>query len=165
MVTPVAPHIFKTYFEWDLTIYAGFLFALGLWVGELLRTQRLKFLVVPVLLIGAVSFADLFAFQEYSSEGVLTRTRNFFGTLLVRDVDPGTPGERMIFKHGAITYGIQYVPEKRRGEGVTPMLGPWARRSLPFTSSRTGREEQTAVTACAGRSLVQAFLSPRSSGD
>ena len=115
-MTLVAPHLFKTYFEWDLTIYMGFLAALGLWVRELMRRQRYRFLAAPILLIGAVSFADLFAFQEYSSEGVLTRTRNFFGTLLVRDMDPGTPNERMILKHGAITHGIQYVEPKRRGE-------------------------------------------------
>lgn len=129
LVTLVAPHIFKTYFEWELATYFGFLLAMGLLIRSIVKTSsnqampsrsvsRLA-IAVPVLLLGALAVADMTDYLKYPTDGVLLRTRNFFGTLLVREFDTDKADHCIIFKHGATTHGLQYANQDRRCEPTT----------------------------------------------
>ncbi len=131
-VTLVAPHVFHTFYEWELATFIGYWLALGLLLRGLIQfalrsyrersTGRVALAVVAivvVLLADRIGWLDVTDYLQYPTEGVLLRTRNFFGTLLVREYDPGDPEHCIILKHGATTHGLQFLEGDHRGEATT----------------------------------------------
>ncbi len=129
-VTLLAPRLFNTFFEWELSTFFGYLlcvgillWALGRWMSaETVSSSRKTSAAVLLGLLAVVSIVgwiDLSNFLAYENKGVLFRTRNFFGTLLVREFDTDNPDHYIIFKHGATTHGVQFASDDRRGQPTT----------------------------------------------
>ncbi|HEY2883528.1 MAG TPA: hypothetical protein VGJ15_13870, partial [Pirellulales bacterium] len=133
LVTLVAPHLFKTYFEWDLITYLGFIASAGVLLWTIVRAASLTtsgmtigkplaaLLTVLLLFAATVGGIDLYTnlAGSYSTSGVLSRSRNFFGTLLVREFKVDSTEHYLEFKHGATTHGRQYVFKGRAIEPTT----------------------------------------------
>jgi hypothetical protein len=133
-VSLVAPRVFTTYREWDLMLYFGSLLAIGLLGWAAVRSYRRRAETtgstsrwrpalaygLPLALVSAVVLVDLAGFLQHTSDGVLLRTRNFFGTLTVRERDADDPGSHdFVLQHGAITHGLQFAEASLRGQPTT----------------------------------------------
>jgi SAM-dependent methyltransferase len=108
----VAPRLFPTYYEFGLGLVVTLLLA-----GYVVR--RMPFFV-PLLVVCAAGFS---AYHVYKYVGALSHdtivmTRNFYGTLRVRDDSPGENATRRLM-HGVIMHGEQYLSPKRRMEPTT----------------------------------------------
>ena len=74
------------------------------------RGARLRWsCLVPLVAIAIIGWIDLTNYLYYPSDGVVFRTRNFFGTLVVLEADKGDPDHYRLFKHGATVHGLQFV--------------------------------------------------------
>jgi hypothetical protein len=131
-VSLIAPQVFVTFFEWNLTLFLGFVLAAWLILRAILqlagreksgvqkpkstgRTLLAAGLVLGVLLLTWGGIYDICEYLGRTSGEVLLRERNFFGTLQVNDDDANNPTEHShVLKHGRITHGFQYVSEDRR---------------------------------------------------
>src|SRR4029077_18036170 len=90
-VSLVAPHVFTTFFEWNLALALGYLLAAALLVRgiwEWVRRQELAtgsgarpwgrtIVGVAGALLAAVGLYDLYGFLQQSSNHVQLRERNF----------------------------------------------------------------------------------------
>ncbi|MEX2317306.1 MAG: hypothetical protein WD669_09155 [Pirellulales bacterium] len=132
-VTLLAPRVFDTYFEWELTMFLGCLLAIGLILrglvnvafseGSLSIGKRLAALT-PVMFLLAVpatiAIVDLVIFLLPSNDGVLYRVRNFYGALSVREKDADNVRQAtIVLRHGAITHGSQFKEASRHGQPIT----------------------------------------------
>ncbi|MFN7086239.1 MAG: spermidine synthase [Burkholderiales bacterium] len=106
----VAPKLFNTYYE----------FGIGLVVTLLLAaycTRRMR-PVVPLLALGMAGFTayHVATYIRMLSQDTRVMTRNFYGTLRVKDTGPATnEGAVRRMMHGVIMHGEQYlVPARRR---------------------------------------------------
>ena len=108
----VAPRLFATYYEFGVGLVITLLLA-----GMLVR--RMPFFV-PLLVVCAAGFTayHVYAYVESLSRNARVMTRNFYGTLRVRDVGTGADSVRRLM-HGVIMHGEQYLSEKRRSEPTT----------------------------------------------
>ena len=108
----VAPRLFATYYEFGVGLIITLLLA-----GMLVR--RMPFFV-PLLVVCAAGFTayHVYAYVESLSRNARVMTRNFYGTLRVRDVGTGDDSVRRLM-HGVIMHGEQYLSEKRRSEPTT----------------------------------------------
>lgn len=128
-VSMIAPHVFKTVFEWNLSIFvaaivavAYILYALvcravaedrpgekankafAAWVGLIL-------LVLPASLV----FLDLVAYLFSAGEAVVFRDRNFFGAIAIRQRDTEDPQtENLVLLNGTTIHGSQFMALNRR---------------------------------------------------
>jgi hypothetical protein len=133
-VSLVAPRVFTTFLEWDLSLYAGSLLALGLLGRAVVNSYRNQAQAnrsqsswrpvllrgLPLVLVGIVMLYDLSVFLQHSNAGVRFRGRNFFGTLTVRERDVDDPEQHdIVLQHGTITHGLQFVVAERRGQPTT----------------------------------------------
>jgi hypothetical protein len=126
-VSLVAPQVFDTYFEWELSIVLGCLLAIGL----ILRTAvdyafnesvpgRRRAILAPIALLfllpAAVVLMDLVKYLQPANQDVLLAVRNFFGAKTIREKYADDPAEHLYtLRHGAIAHGSQYRdPEKRK---------------------------------------------------
>jgi hypothetical protein len=131
-VTLIAPQVFVTFFEWNLSLFLGFVLAAWLILRAILSIGSAKessrpainsaamwwtgpILVLPVLVLTGFGIYDICGYFQRSGQDVLLRERNFFGTLRVEDGDPDNKDEHVhLLYHGRITHGLQYVSEERR---------------------------------------------------
>ena len=133
-VSLVAPRVFTTYREWDLMLYGGSLLALAIFVRAAVTSYTRRKLSdasqspwrpalstwLPLALVGAIVCYDLSGFLAHTSAGVRLRSRNFFGTLTVRERDMDDPvAHDIVLQHGAITHGLQFVMAERRTQPTT----------------------------------------------
>ncbi len=110
----VAVKVFNTYYE----------FGLGLVVTLLIAAYvtRLMHSAVPMLVLAAVGFTGyhVYAYIGYLAKDTRVMTRNFYGTLRVKDI--GADGEQDAVRrlmHGVIMHGEQYRDPERRREPTT----------------------------------------------
>ncbi|MGH8635026.1 MAG: spermidine synthase, partial [Burkholderiales bacterium] len=110
----VAVKVFNTYYE----------FGVGLVVTLLIAAYitRLMHSAVPMLVLAAVGFTGyhVYAYIGYLAKDTRVMTRNFYGTLRVKDV--GADGEQDAVRrlmHGVIMHGEQYRDPERSGEPTT----------------------------------------------
>jgi len=110
----VAPRIFPTYYEFGI----GLTFTLLL-AGFLYRNMKP---VIPLLALVAAGFTS-YQILQYSralSKDALVLTRNFYGTLRVRDTGPDSDPEAVRrLTHGVIMHGEQFLSPLRRREPTT----------------------------------------------
>jgi hypothetical protein len=108
----VAPHLFHTYYE-----FGGGLVLTALLAAWMLR--RLP-LFVPLLAVVCAGFSGyhVYHYMHALSGNALVMTRNFYGTLRVRDSGSGDLAVRRLM-HGVIMHGEQYLDPKRRLEPST----------------------------------------------
>jgi hypothetical protein len=108
----VAPRLFPTYYELGLGLIAALLLAAYLF-------RRMP-LLVPLLVVGTIGFSSyqIYYYVDSLARNALVMTRNFYGTLRVRDVGAGDDAVRRLM-HGVIMHGEQYLAPRRRMEPTT----------------------------------------------
>jgi hypothetical protein len=162
-VTLIAPRIFNTFYEWELSTYFGYVLAAGLLLREIARVSyrcgnaggfNLGIfipLALPVALVAVVGWIDLRDYLKYGAKGVQFRARNFFGTLVVQEFDKENADHYTIFKHGITTHGMQFLADERRAQPTTyySQFGGVGRtlsylKGLPEAPPLTDDDEQNA---------------------
>jgi predicted O-methyltransferase YrrM len=108
----VAPRVFPTYYEFGVGLVVTL--ALALYV-----VRRMPFFV-PLLVVAGIGFSSyhIYHYMQSLSDDALVMSRNFYGTLRVRDVGSGENAVRRLM-HGVIMHGEQYLDAKRRLEPTT----------------------------------------------
>ena len=140
----IAPRIFNTFLELPLALVlcgalAVLLTARALPAGP----TRKRALAVPVLAL-AVTASVLWLSAEYLRtlhDNALLLTRNFYGTLRVKQIDRGDDqNATRSLVHGVINHGWQYVDPALRKEPIS-YFGPSSgiARALDFYSGRPRR--------------------------
>jgi hypothetical protein len=161
-VALLAPVIFDTVFEWELSLFAAGILGVGLLLralvnaafGEVESTRRplesvvLSVLALVLLLSSAGILLDLVEFLQPRDAGTLHRERNFFGAIAVREREKDDPlAHNYILRHGAITHGAQFThPDRRRepttyfsrASGVGRMIDYYRSRIRPSGRMRIG---------------------------
>jgi SAM-dependent methyltransferase len=103
----IAPKLFNTYYEFS----AGLMITLGIAVYVTRAAQP----VVPMLVLATLGFTGYYVYRyvDTLSTDARVMTRNFYGTLRVKDVgeDPETVRRLM---HGMIMHGEQFLGARRR---------------------------------------------------
>jgi len=110
----IAPKIFNTYYEFSAGLVATLLIAVYV-------TRRMH-PVLPVLVLMTVGFTGYHIYRYIQTLAADTRvmTRNFYGTLRVKDTGPATDPESVRrLMHGLIMHGEQYLSGARRTEATT----------------------------------------------
>jgi len=105
----ISAKVFNTYYEFGIGLAATLLIAA--------YVTRLMHPVVPLLVLVAVGFSGyhIFAYVGKLTKDAMVLTRNFYGTLRVKDSDVGKPDALRTLVHGVIMHGEQYLaPERRR---------------------------------------------------
>ncbi|MBI3041596.1 MAG: spermidine synthase [Betaproteobacteria bacterium] len=131
----VAVKLFNTYYEFGIGLVATLVIAA--------YVTRLMHSAVPLLVIAAVGFSGFHVYQYIRSltEDTRVMTRNFYGTLRVKDIGEDEDGLRRLV-HGVIMHGEQYRAPERRNEpttyyGATSGIGR-ALKALDSTALRVG---------------------------
>jgi hypothetical protein len=108
----VAPRVFPTYYE----LGVGLIIALGIAAYLFRRMPMMVFLLV----IGTLGFTSYHVYRHLDAlaTNALVMTRNFYGTLRVRDAGAGEEAVRRLM-HGVIMHGEQYLSPGRRMEPTT----------------------------------------------
>jgi catechol 2,3-dioxygenase-like lactoylglutathione lyase family enzyme len=120
LVAVVAPHLFNRLFELPLGVLAAA--GIGLYCLKIDPADKSKlwawlFVVTAAFLVLGPDFIKPLTFPE--RETVLARSRNFYGTLLVAELDSvglGDARDRVrAMNHGSTSHGSQYLtPDLRR---------------------------------------------------
>lgn len=124
----VAPHVFPTYYEFALALVLTLLIAAY-------RVRRMP-LFVPLVVVAAAGFTvyHVYHYVESLSQDTRVMTRNFYGTLRVRDVGKAEDRVRRLM-HGVIMHGEQYLSPKRSREATT-YYGPTSGVGLAIDSMK-----------------------------
>jgi hypothetical protein len=132
--TVVAPLLFKTYFEWDASLFIAALASLAIiftpcirWVvekyGEEATKPRFIFsagALVLLVVVTILAVIDLTEFLGSNQKFVRWSTRNFFGRLAIQERDrDDSRWHRFVLSHGTTTHGSQFVNEPRRSKPTT----------------------------------------------
>jgi SAM-dependent methyltransferase len=108
----VAVKFFNTYYE----------FGIGLVVTLIIAAYvtRVMHALVPMVVLAAVGFSGFHVYQYIDSltRNTLVMSRNFYGTLRVKDAGTGDEAMRRLM-HGVIMHGEQYLAPGRRNEPTT----------------------------------------------
>ena len=108
----VAVKLFNTYYEFGIGLVATLVIAA--------YVTRLMHSLVPMLALAAIGFSGFHVHQYITSltQGAHVMTRNFYGTLRVKDVGSGDDAARRL-THGVIMHGEQNLAEGKRNEPTT----------------------------------------------
>jgi hypothetical protein len=129
----VAPQIFVTYYEWNMTMVGGYLLAIALLLREIWRFSQRKhsamvmanliwiipLLAGPTLAAGYLGVRDLGSYlrrPDNEDQVVQLQVRNFFGTLRIEE--DKAEGYRLLY-HGRITHGLQFTDPDHRFMATT----------------------------------------------
>ena len=134
-VTFIAPKLFLTYYEWELTLFIACVLSIGFLLRTMVdimfkeddeKSRRpwhyavLAALVLGVFLPSAVLLLDLVDFLQPPGADAKLRVRDFFGTLAVFERNEDDPlTHHHVIKHGTITHGSQFIHERRRREPLS----------------------------------------------
>jgi hypothetical protein len=108
----IAVKVFNTYYEFGLGLVATL--AIAAYVTRRMHT------LVPMLALAAIGFAGFHVYGYISTlhKDARVMTRNFYGTLRVKDVGAEKEAMRRLM-HGVIMHGEQYLDPARRNEPTT----------------------------------------------
>ena len=110
----VAVKVFDTYYEFGAGLVATLLIAA--------YVTRLMHPAVPLLALAVLGFTGFHTYQYavYLAEDTRVMTRNFYGTLRVKDIgNEGDQDATRRLMHGVIMHGEQYRAPERRREPTT----------------------------------------------
>jgi SAM-dependent methyltransferase len=125
LVSFVAPCIFKSFFEWNVSLLSVLGVAIGVLLHELGRRHSDRssrptddrsptLLRHGVLIVGGVSLYYATSWQT-SAADVLERSRNFYGVITVHEIDPEDPQlHRYTFRSGRVDHGQQFRAAEKR---------------------------------------------------
>ena len=110
----IAPRLFPTYYEFGIGLVVTLLLA-----GYLSRRMHI---IVPVVALAGAGFTGyhIYKYIHILSDDAIVLTRNFYGTLRVRDT--GTAEEKDATRrltHGVIMHGEQWLAPARRMDATT----------------------------------------------
>jgi hypothetical protein len=133
-VSLIAPHVFKTIFEWQIAIFVAAIGAIGILlyaiVGRAVEyddesTQKSGFvipafaarlLLVLMLVPTAFFILDLMEYLFSPHRGIIYQSRNFFGSLAIREEDADDAKKHaLILLNGTTLHGTQFMAPERRG--------------------------------------------------
>ncbi len=120
-----------TFFEWNLSLFGGFVLAAWLVLRGMVQISAAKdtvqstsassalwwimpTIVLPILLLTGFGIYDICEYFQRSMRDVLLRERNFFGTLQVEDYDSDSADHCHVLRHGRITHGMQFMSDDGR---------------------------------------------------
>lgn len=106
LVALVAPHVFNTWYELPVALFA--LALLALWV---LRDRRIL-LVAGLIGLGATGWYG-WQYIQFVSADTLMMSRNFYGTLRIKQTEAGELQVRRLL-HGVILHGEQFTNLDKR---------------------------------------------------
>jgi hypothetical protein len=134
-VALVAPRVFHTFLEWKLAMFAATIVALGLFLNALVNravastdapsrspqsTLAPSLTLVILLLPASFVLLDLVEYLCTPKKGIQYQTRNFFGTLTIRERNPEVPQlHNRVLLHGTTVHGSQFIAPQRRGQPTT----------------------------------------------
>lgn len=174
-VTFIAPQLFSTYYEWELTLFIACVFAIGFLLRKMVdiifreddeNSRRpwhyamLAGLVLGVFLPSAVLLLDLVEFLQPAGADAKLRVRDFFGTLAVFERNEDDPlKHHYVIKHGTITHGSQYIHERRRREPLSyySRLSGVA-RAIDFYRRELATEQMRVGVVGLGSGTMAAFV-------
>jgi SAM-dependent methyltransferase/MFS family permease len=145
----IAPRIFDAYFELPIALIACALLALVLaWrtarrtkEPALLRQRNVAYVAagVALLVTGVVSW-HVWEYEAYIRYNAIVMTRNFYGTLRVKEYNREDAKPTRALVHGVINHGWQYVDPKLRDEPIS-YFGPGSgiAKALSFYEGRPRR--------------------------
>ena len=143
----IAPRVLHTYLELPFSlIVCGLLAALLTWRSAAQKpagsAERRLFYVAPAVAL-AVTTALVWHAMEYLAyvqSNTVLMTRNFYGTLRVKEYDRGEGSASRALVHGVINHGWQYVDPALRREPIS-YFGPGSgiARALSFYEGRPRR--------------------------
>ena len=109
----LAPNIFPGYFELPVGLFLCSILIF------LLNSQRRRLTdILCAMFVVSIFIADAKYFYAFSTHSLLN-TRNFYGTLRVREYEKGEKGEYRSLVHGAIIHGSQFMAPERRKKPLT----------------------------------------------
>jgi protein-L-isoaspartate O-methyltransferase/uncharacterized membrane protein (DUF485 family) len=107
----IAPKFFNTYYEFGIGLVITLLLAAWLTIGSMPMAR-----VVPMALLVATGFTGfhVYHYVHALSNDARLMTRNFYGTLRVKDTGPESSETAMRrLMHGVIMHGEQYLNAKK----------------------------------------------------
>lgn len=105
----IAPKFFNTYYEFGIGLVVTLL------IAAWLNIERLR--IVPMIALVATGFTGyhVYHYIHSLSDDTKVMTRNFYGTLRVKDTGPETSETAMRrLMHGVIMHGEQYLNPKKQ---------------------------------------------------
>src|SRR4029077_8124064 len=118
MVGFVAPKFFNTYYEFGFGLVLTLLLAAYLTIDFTTGIRRF----VPIIALVAAGFTGFHVYHYIHalSNDARLMTRNFYGTLRVKDTGPETSETAMRrLMHGVIMHGEQYLNPKKSARLTT----------------------------------------------
>jgi hypothetical protein len=110
----VAPKLFNTYYEFGIGLVVTLLLA------AYLTLKRTPLVSVAAALVAIVAGGFVSHYIYTLAQDTRVMTRNFYGTLRVKDVGDEEAGDRVRrLMHGVIMHGEQYLAPARRAEPTT----------------------------------------------
>ena len=140
----IAPRIFHIFLELPIALIAcGALAALLTWrTARSLAPGRFAYAAPAVALaVTAVITWHVYEYIAYINTDAVLMTRNFYGTLRVKNYDRGDdPNATRALIHGVINHGWQYIDPKLRAQPIS-YFGPGSgiARALDFYGGRPRR--------------------------
>ncbi|MGH8764082.1 MAG: spermidine synthase, partial [Burkholderiales bacterium] len=145
----IAPHLFNAYFELPIALMGCALLAVmlawrtarGIVDAAHFRRRNVAYVAAGVALIvsGVVSW-HVWEYEAYIRYNAILMTRNFYGTLRVKEYEreDGKPTRALV--HGVINHGWQYVDPKLRDAPIS-YFGPGSgiAKALSFYEGRARR--------------------------
>jgi hypothetical protein len=104
-------------------------------------------LACVILLSAAIVLLDLTEFLQPRNAGTLHRVRNFFGSIAVREREPGDAlAHNFVLRHGAITHGLQFAHSQRRRQPTT-YFGPASGigRTIDYYKARATQSDRMRI--------------------
>jgi hypothetical protein len=123
----VAPRIFNSYLELPAGIAVCMILGLALLYGYASPAHLTRLAVVAALAFGAATYFS-------GASGSLLRSRNFYGTLQVRESGSGPSAMRALY-NGTILHGLQFE-SSQQGRLATTYYGPRSGAGLAIESRR-----------------------------
>jgi hypothetical protein len=140
----VAPHVFHIFLELPIALLAcGALAALLTWQTARSAASRKLLYAVPAIALAltAVMAWHVLEYVAYIDSNALVMTRNFYGTLRVKQYGRGDdPNTTRALVHGVINHGWEYVDPALRAQPIS-YFGPGSgiAKALDFYDGRPRR--------------------------
>jgi hypothetical protein len=152
-VAVIAGWLFDDYWELPLALLASAAVLLGLAETERARLLAFACLLPTLLLCSALIW--------FGGQASIETTRNFYGVLKLRQIDRGTPQERLLLVHGNTVHGGELLDPGMRGEPIS-YYGPGSgvARALRWLQQADGSHAQHVGLVGLGAGVLAGFRRP-----